>query len=231
METPDDLTRSILKRTSGLACGRSRVYLPDFVDGKLEAGSAGLLALHLCHCSGCRALDETLRELPEAFQGMALLEPDEGFTGAVIRATVKRYSVNSMLRFRSWWDRQIRRPRFALEAAYIGTLLCLLVFGNPASLVGKVAAVQVEAGNSPAGASQLLPAFWDKSGEEVSRVSKQISSALVYRAGSLKSSLSKVGQESTVMLSRFISRGSEMVRDYYSRALRFLSELFSHSHV
>src|SRR5688572_26355785 len=102
MEIPDDLTRSILKRTSGLACGRSREYLPDFVDGKLEAGSAGLLALHLYYCSGCRALDERLRELPEAFQGMALLEPDKGFTRAVMHATAKRYSVNSMLRLRSW---------------------------------------------------------------------------------------------------------------------------------
>jgi hypothetical protein len=222
METPEDLTRSILKRTSGLACGRSREYLPDFVDGKLETGSAGLLALHLCHCSGCRALDQSLRELSEAFQGMALLEPDTGFTNAVMRATVKRYSVSSFLRFRGWWVRQIRRPRFALEAAYIGTLLCVLIIGNPASLVGKVAALQVKTGKSPGGVSQFLPAFWDRSEGEVSRVSRNISHSLSSQAGTIGSSVRCVGKELRETIFGLMGRGFGMARHYYSKVWGFV---------
>ena len=231
METPDDLTNSILKRTSGLACGRSRDYLPDFVDGKLDAGSGGLLALHLQYCSGCRALDQSLRGLAGTFPGMALLEPEEGFTAAVMQATVEHRPVSRTFGFLGWWDRQIQRPRFALEIAYVGTLLCVLVLGNPAELVGKVVAQHFEAGGSPGGVSQLLPAFWDKSGAEVSRVSRNISSALVYQAGSVKSSLRKMREESTGMLSGFIMRGSRTVQDYYGKVLRFLSELFWGRHV
>jgi hypothetical protein len=231
METPDDLTNSILKRTSGPACGRSRECLPDFVDGRLDAGSGGLLALHLEYCSRCGALDQTLRELAGTFPGMALLEPEESFTAAVMQATTDPRPLRRTFGFLDWWGRLIRRPRFALEMAYVGTLLCVLVIGNPAELVGKVTAQQVAAGGSPSGVSQLLPAIWDKSGEEVSRVSKNISSALVSQAGSVKSSLRKMREETMVILSDVIMRGSRTVHDYYSKALRFLSELFSGRHV
>jgi anti-sigma factor RsiW len=224
MEIPDDLTNSILKRTSGPACARARAYLPDLADGKLEAGSAGLLALHLDYCSGCRALDQRLRELSETFQGMALLEPDEGFTTAVMHATVKRRSASSRLRLKVWWGRQIRRPRFALEAAYIGTLLCVLVFGNPASMVGNATALV-----RPVTAKS--PVVWNKSGAAAARVSRNISGVLADQADSVTSSLRKMREESTVMLSSAIRRGSKAVRDYYNKALRFLSELFSGRHV
>jgi hypothetical protein len=230
MEIPDDLTNSILKRTSGLACARSREYLPDLVDGKLDPGSGGLLAMHLDYCPGCRALDQNLRDLAEECQGMALLEPEEGFTAAVMRATVETRPISRGFGFPAWWGRQIRRPRFALEMAYIGTLLCMLVLGNPGELVGKVA-LQVEAEGSPSGVSQLLPAFWDKSGEEVSRVSRNISSTLLDQAGSAKSSLRKMREESTEILSGVIMRGSKAVQGYYGKALRFLSELFWGRHV
>ncbi len=136
LPVPKDLTRTILERTSGPACGRVREHICDFVDGTLAASYAEILSLHLADCGECSALAESLSELRETLPQLGEIDPGMNFTYSVIRATSRRQPepyVSLWLRIQQWWLRLIQRPRFSWEAAYLGTILLVCVLGNPLS--------------------------------------------------------------------------------------------------
>lgn len=133
-EAGDDLARAILHRTSGTACFEAQERLCDCVEGTLGADDQEIVSLHLAHCASCSGLAETLVELGKTMPGMATLEPDARFTGDVLRATARVCRIRPKYNLRTWWNQLVRRPRFAWEAAYVGTLLLLLTLGNPAML-------------------------------------------------------------------------------------------------
>ncbi len=131
---PHDLTRSILERTSGPACGRAREHLCDFVDGILESSYAEILSQHLAGCAACSELAETLVELKATLPQLSELDPGVGFTFRVLGATSRRpveSRESRWLHIQQWWFRLIQRPRFSWEAAYLGTILLVCVLGNP----------------------------------------------------------------------------------------------------
>ena len=73
LDAPPGLAASILERTSGPACHRSRDLLCDLTDGWLEETDAELVGLHLEVCDHCSALARTLRQRhPES----EAIEPD-----------------------------------------------------------------------------------------------------------------------------------------------------------
>jgi predicted anti-sigma-YlaC factor YlaD len=134
-----DLTRTILDRTSGRACGRALDLACGLVDGELEAEEHQLVSVHLEHCLACSALVGTLAELKQALPEMAELEPPRTLVGAVLRATSvqaafpARPASRFMERMRAWAS----QPRFSLEAAYLGTLLLVALLGNPATILNR----------------------------------------------------------------------------------------------
>ncbi len=135
---PQDLTRSILERTSGPACGRAHEHLCDFVDGILASNYAEILSLHLAGCAECSELAEALMELKATLPQMGELDPGIGFTLRVLRATSRKqmeFRASRWLRVQQWWLRLIQRPRFSWEAAYLGTILLVCVLGNPLTSV------------------------------------------------------------------------------------------------
>ncbi|MBZ5494988.1 MAG: zf-HC2 domain-containing protein [Acidobacteriia bacterium] len=146
-ELQDDLARSILCRTSGPACDGAEQLLCAWVDGNLRPDDGEIIRLHIDHCPDCCELAATLTEMKEVLPGMATLEPDARFTADVFSATAGLRSrireARQPLDFPVWWSRLIRRPRFAWEAAYVGTLLVLLALGNPAVLPKALAVPQV----------------------------------------------------------------------------------------
>ncbi len=142
-EAGDNLARAILRRTSGTACLEAEQRLCDFVDETLGADDQEILSLHLAHCADCSGLAETLVEVAKILPGMATLDPDAGFTGDVLRATSGLYRIRPKYTLRAWWNQLVRRPRFAWEAAYVGTLLLLLALGNPAMLPRTSALPQI----------------------------------------------------------------------------------------
>ncbi|MBD3162453.1 MAG: hypothetical protein GF346_08865 [Candidatus Eisenbacteria bacterium] len=156
---PDEaetLTRSILEATTGSACPAIEERLCDVVDGSAGAEDAALVAIHLRDCAACRGLAATLAALGEDLSGLQEIEPDPRFVGDVLDATTGRRSVSRRIAAAAsaWWGRQIRRPRFAVEAAYALATLFALLFGPPS--LPSLETGPGEAGTSPIGSIERL---------------------------------------------------------------------------
>lgn len=130
-----EFAESVLERTAGSPCVRARELLCDHVDGHLGFADSELVRGHLDHCKACTALAVSLSELQNELPAMAEIEPGPFFTAAVIRrlSALRNRPDDPWARVRQWWENLVRRPRFSWEAAYIGTLLLVLAFGNPFS--------------------------------------------------------------------------------------------------
>jgi hypothetical protein len=136
----EELTQSILRRTSGSPCRRAEALLCDHQDGTLEELDARLVRQHLVHCAGCRELAATVAGMQPTLAAMAEIEPADDFIEEVLAATLP-WPARFRRRFRllgEEWVRLLRRPRIAWEGAYVGTMLLLLVFGTPLSPFSNV---------------------------------------------------------------------------------------------
>ena len=135
VEPPPGLAESILASTSGSPCARARELLCDFVDQSLEDVDAELVRLHLEACQECAALSRAVARMTEDLPMLADLEPDARFVDDVLAATLpfRTRLARRLFRLPPGWVRLFQRPRFALEGAYIGTFILVLVFGTPGS--------------------------------------------------------------------------------------------------
>jgi len=134
-----DLTEAILARTSGPACGRAEEQLCALIHEQLDHTDTQLVRAHLEHCEKCAALAGTLTWLLPLLPRMAEVDPGPAFTSGVLAAT-RRLGTRAgerrptwRDRLHAWWQDVRTRPQFALEAAYAGTLLLILLFGTPVS--------------------------------------------------------------------------------------------------
>lgn len=125
MSSPLDLTASILRLTSGPACGRFHEVAWDLAAGGLDAGTTDLARRHLEHCAACRARLAGLEAAQRLLPGFADLDPGEPFTGAVLART-RDLRPQALDPFLEGWARLMRRPRAALEAAYLATAAGLI---------------------------------------------------------------------------------------------------------
>jgi len=140
LESTDSLVGEVLARTSGSACSRVHSMLCDYVDQMLQGDDAALVQGHLNYCSGCAQLASVLEELVVALPQMASLDPGPFFTGSVVAATRSTQPPDKWALLLSYLPQVFQRPRFSLEAAYVGALLIFLVFGGvPVKSVGGVA--------------------------------------------------------------------------------------------
>jgi len=144
-----DLTASILARTSGPACDRLRGLACDFVDGALPADDLELVAQHLEHCPQCRGLVTGLAPAIRVLPEFAQVDPGLSFTASVLTRT--RSPLPLILpppdRFLAGWANLMRRPRAALEAAYLvtaaGLILSQIPLPGSAGLAGSALISQV----------------------------------------------------------------------------------------
>jgi predicted anti-sigma-YlaC factor YlaD len=144
-EAAPDLTAAVLARTTGSSCGHAREGLCDYVDGRAGSVDAELIRMHVSNCEACATLSNVLTELAADLPALAEMHPDERFTADVLARTLPRGKktprwIEQLLQS---WDRLLQRPRFALEGAYVMTLLMLVVLGVPGALLagapGRVA--------------------------------------------------------------------------------------------
>lgn len=148
--SPPDLLPRVLAATSGPACGRAE----ELLAGRLEAAPADPLLLeHLAGCPACRRLESTLAALARDLPALAEVAPDPAFVADILAATSGRAAApmprpvvdplaaaldRVAAALARAWERGLRRPRFALEAAY-ALLLGLLVLGAPVASVAEPA--------------------------------------------------------------------------------------------
>jgi hypothetical protein len=136
-----ELTRRILDRTSGRACGRAELLLGSRWDAEPERTDGELLAAHLDDCAACREMATILDRLQPLLPGLAEREPGPAFTARVLARTSAAQPVPGAAasgrlagllqrlgeRARRAWD----RPRFALEAAWTAAALLALLVWSP----------------------------------------------------------------------------------------------------
>ena len=128
-----DLTHAVLTRTSGSACARARERLAEPPTAPLDAA---LVQAHLSACANCTALANVLSRLAVDLPLLAALDPGEGFVERVLARTRPRTRRAPWRdRWAAAWQHLVFRPRFALESAYVLTLVALLVFGGPSDLL------------------------------------------------------------------------------------------------
>jgi predicted anti-sigma-YlaC factor YlaD len=122
------LVEGVLERTIGSACAQARDLLPALVDRDLSDTDRQLIELHLSSCASCLRLATTLSMLKRELPGLAEVPLDARFTREVLAATLAPWA-----RLQRWWlsrwSAWVHRPRFAMEAAYVGLLVIMLVLG------------------------------------------------------------------------------------------------------
>jgi len=143
-----EFVRDVLARTSGSACERAHQQLPDLNDGVLLGLDRSLVQQHLEHCASCRAAALALNWLGDELAGMAELDPGEGFAAAVVARTSARSEpararhraqvagsgpAGLMDRLGRWWSERILAPNFAVQVAYVATMILVLIFATPVS--------------------------------------------------------------------------------------------------
>jgi predicted anti-sigma-YlaC factor YlaD len=145
-EGHDALATAIVEKTSGSgrACASARERLCAFVDGELEPFDRNLVAGHLSRCAACAALTEAVAEQTQVLRTFATLAPRTGFVRDVLAATSRKpVAPTATEKIAAWLARAAQRPRFAVEAAYVMTVLLLVVFGNPVAAF-REASVRVQ---------------------------------------------------------------------------------------
>jgi predicted anti-sigma-YlaC factor YlaD len=145
MDAAPDLAAHVLAHTSGSPCDRASEGLCDLVDGRAAAVDVELIGMHVSNCEACSTLSNVLTELATDLPALAEMNPGERFTAEVLARTLPRGEdrPNWIEQLVQGWNRLIRRPRFALEGAYVMTLLMLVILGVPGALLagapGKMA--------------------------------------------------------------------------------------------
>jgi len=146
------LTRSILARTSGAACGRFRELACELADDTLHGIDREMAIAHIEGCRDCGRLVTTLSALSRALPAMASIEPPADFVRSVLLATTERPVAPGVgARIGQWWNRAIERPRFSLEVAYVLTVLLILLVGDPVAAFRDASARAVAVAQSPVG--------------------------------------------------------------------------------
>jgi predicted anti-sigma-YlaC factor YlaD len=163
----EGLAAAILARTSGSACSRAQSLLCDLVDATLAPADALLVETHLEHCNRCASLRTTLGWLRGELPQMATLEPRVDVVPEILQATRALGArpgarVDAVVAaVRRWWSHLVARPRFAWEAAYVATLILVLLFGTSVSPFRGVpsramAAIQIDPRQTVQATSQQL---------------------------------------------------------------------------
>lgn len=157
----EDFVRGVLERTSGSPCDSARGRLPDLVDDRLEDLDRQLLRAHLEHCPGCRQVAVVLGWLGPELSRLAELDPGPAFTRRVLAATTRAPAPAIAEpwtgRLHRWWAERIERPLFALQTAYVATVVLVLLTALPGSPLRGTPGKALEAVHAGPAA---LPLVW-----------------------------------------------------------------------
>lgn len=131
----DDFTSEVLAKTSGSACPDVQWHMACGYDQPVEnidpAPCDPVLNQHMEHCSACREFQQTLPRVMDVMHRPELWEPDPFFVNDVLDETSRCWVSRIRKRLQQWAahinSAIIERPRFALETAYVATLILILL--------------------------------------------------------------------------------------------------------
>jgi hypothetical protein len=216
------LTTQILEKTSGPACGRVHELLCDFVDDALKGLDYDLVRHHLEYCADCHALASSALICQGLLPRLAGIEPDADLVGEVIHATIgtNRFAPSLRTRFLEWWNRLVRRPRFSFEAAYLGTVVLVLIMGNPFPAMRAISVRTVES------ISRIAPT--DSQGHEAAtlRELRSFAVGLSDREQALHSSLEQLRQKGEAAVFLSIQYESRMMKSYWGKTVATTREIY-----
>ena len=140
-ERATELGAAIARQTGTAACLRARDLVGASYDEPLADLDGLLVAQHLAACADCRDVAAEMAAAIATLPTLAVLDPGPWFTARVLAATSRRQAAARFAdRWRQAWSSLAERPRFALEAAYVLTLVFVLVAGNPMGALERTAA-------------------------------------------------------------------------------------------
>jgi predicted anti-sigma-YlaC factor YlaD len=123
-----ELCSAILAETSGAACGLAYSDLCGWADGRLAGAERERVRLHLALCVDCRGLATVLGRLTEDLSALRVQR-----SPLPIEMRLALALGRGVARVAGFWQQLLARPRFALEGAYVGTLVLAILFILPAS--------------------------------------------------------------------------------------------------
>lgn len=134
------LTSAILARTSGSPCDGIEGRLLARTDELLSASERELVDEHLAHCPTCRELADALVVLREELPHLAEIDPGPWFTTQVLRRTVQAGPPPAawISRVQESWRALTRRPRFAVEIAYLVAMVIFIALGPPGPMIKEI---------------------------------------------------------------------------------------------
>jgi len=168
------LSAAIVARTSGPACARARRQLCARLDGELEGLDLELVERHVDRCVECAGLARALERLAVELPRLATLDPGPWFVQGVLARTSRRPRPARATRI----ARLLARPRFALEAAFLATMLLAwpaLTFGlAPGRDRAPLAGLRGTVGDVERGARQA----WTASGAAAAGLARRSAEAV-----------------------------------------------------
>ncbi len=141
---PATFTRSVLDRLQLDPCAAAQEQL---LENAWIAPSQplSLLAQHLQHCESCRALQAALLLSQSGLRVLSHRQAPVGMLERTLQQTMGQPApqrLRKLSRLQHW----MLRPRFALESAYLGSLLFVLLVGLPVSNAIDVQQLELQLG-------------------------------------------------------------------------------------
>jgi predicted anti-sigma-YlaC factor YlaD len=210
LRPPADLVSSVLSKTSGPTCDHVQLVLGDLVDGITSRTDRSLIQRHLAECVTCNELGSIYFELKQDLPLLAELKPDSTLVDDVLAATLP-----ASARIRRWWTatwpQLILRPRFALEAAYIGTLALVLVLLTAGSSLEAMPrkAIAVTQSHPVARLREPVSAL-------ESRIMATIEPAWTSTRGKTVANLDRATERSRVLFTKIVDQGGTLLDSFAS---------------
>jgi hypothetical protein len=217
-EMREDLTLSILEKTSGgPVCPRVESSLWEFVLGQEAAEETQLIALHLDHCTRCSLIAEAIESIQEDLPALAEIDPGETFTHEMVRVTSGRrpYRPDLRVRFGAWWNRMVQRPRFALESAYICTMLLLFVLSP--FLPFRHVVLHTIPSNAINPSARYAASLWKDAQVSITGQASQIEAALVSGTGAAYAVVERAAGRAVRGSSMGLQQGLERIGGWHMK--------------
>ena len=123
-------------------CSECEALLCDFVDQQLDDTNNALLTMHLETCETCLDTANALIGLNRDLPSLAYIRPPADLLDKILTRTMpwpQRWR-NTFSAFSAGLKHMTLRPRFSLEASFMGTILWVIVFGIPVGYIDSAQA-------------------------------------------------------------------------------------------